>query len=290
MNKRMSEDIWDVDFDITKSMMDRRIRICTLHFGWQHAVRVILERGTPFHKLKIAEVGCGTGTTSLTFCLLGTSVTLLDFNQCALKNARDIYKLYDCKAELVLADCMDTPVDELRGKFDFVVSSGLAEHFSGIDREACIRYHRLLLKDGGIAYIGVPNTLSLFYQWVRSFRKLTGTWELEIEIPFSPKELKFLAKKVGFNEAYIIGNAPLGKDLIDYSRGFGSAVKQLFPAYVQERLQTQRERKKIQSYILDDMRRYCQDMVDAISRGYFKRPRSLLVNTFSAGLILFAFN
>jgi len=288
----MSEDIWDVDFDITKSksMMDRRIRICTLHFGWQHAVRVILEKGTPFHKLKIAEVGCGTGTTSLTFCLLGASVTLLDFNQRVLKNAGAIYKLYDCKAELVLADCMDTPVDELRGKFDLVVSSGLAEHFIGDDRERCILYHKLLLKNGGFAYIDVPNKLSPFYQCVKTFKKLTGTWNLEIEVPFTPRELKTLAIKVGFKNACVIGSAPLKKDLIDYSRGFGSAVKELFPSPVLEMLRARKEKATTRSDARDDMRLYCRDMVTAISRGYFKRPRSLLVNTFSAGLILFAFN
>jgi SAM-dependent methyltransferase len=290
MNKRMSENIWDVDFDITKLMMDRRIRICTLHFGWQHAIRVILGKGTPFHKLKIAEVGCGTGTTSLAFCLLGTSVTLLDFNQRVLKNARDIYKLYDCKAELVLADCMDTPVDELRGKFDFVVSSGLAEHFIGDDRERCILYHKLLLKNGGFAYIDVPNKLSPFYQWIKEFRKLTGTWNLEIEVPFTPRELKTLAIKIGFKNACVIGSAPLQTDFIDYSRGFGSAVKELFPFTVQEMLRARKEKKMTRSDASDDMRQYCRDMVNAISRGYFKKPRSLLVNTFSAGLILFAFD
>jgi 2-polyprenyl-3-methyl-5-hydroxy-6-metoxy-1,4-benzoquinol methylase len=290
MNIRMSEGVWDVDFEISKSIMDRRIKNCTRHFGWQHAVRLMLDRGKPFHNLKIAEVGCGTGTTSLTFGLLGASVTLLDFNRRVLKKAQDIHNLYNCGTELIHSDCMTTPMAKLRGKFDFVISSGLAEHFMGADREECIRYHRLLLKDGGIAYIGVPNTLSPFYQWVKTFKKLTGTWNLEVEIPFTRRELKKLAVTVGFKEAYVIGNAPLTKDLIDYSRGFGSAVKQLFPVYVQERLQAQKARKKMQSYIPGDMRRYCQDMVTAINQGYFKRPRSPLINTFSAGIILFAFN
>jgi len=289
-NKRMSENVWDIDFDLSKQTMDRRIRTCTRHFGWQHAIRIILERNVAFKALKIAEIGCGTGTTALTFGLLGASITLLDFNRRVLEKTRDIYDLYDCTAELIQADCMEAPIGELRGKFDFVISSGLAEHFIGADREECIRYHRLLLKDGGIAYIGVPNTLSPFYQWVKTFKKMTGTWNLEVEIPFTRRELKKLAVTVGFEEAYVIGNAPLTKDLIDYSRGFGSAVKQLFPVSLQEWLHTKRDDDKAQVHVPNNMRQYCHDMLDAISRGYFKRPRSPLVNTFSAGIILFAFN
>jgi SAM-dependent methyltransferase len=290
MHKRISETEWNPRGALSRDAMGKRIHACINRFGWQHAVRLIIELGTPFRALKIAEIGCGTGTTSLTFGLLGASITLLDFNRRVLKRTQDIYNIYDCEAELIRADCMETPMVELRGKFDFVISSGLAEHFMGADREVCIRYHRLLLKKGGFAYIEVPNKLSPFYEWVKTFKKLTGTWELEIEVPFSSKELKFLAKKVGFKEAYVIGNAPLAKDLIDYSRGFGSAVKQLFPAPLQEWLQAQKVRKKIQSYRTDDMRRYCQDMVAAISRGGYKKTRSPFVNNFSAGLILFAFN
>lgn len=290
MNKRMPQDVWDIDFDISKSTMDRRIWICTHHFGWQHAVRLILDRKIPFNLLRIAEVGCGTGTTSLTFGLLGTSVTLVDFNQRILEKALDIYKFYDCEAELILSDCMDTPVDALRGKFDLVISSGLAEHFVGEDRKKCIRYHRLLLKEGAFAYIGVPNKLSPFYQWTKEFMKLTGMWNLEIEVPFTKQELKDIAEKVGFKEAYVIGNAPLKKDLIDYSRWFGSTVKELFPSSVLERLRAQKEIKTTRSDGTDDMRRYCQSIVTAIKGNNVKRPHSSIVNTFSAGLILFAFN
>jgi len=290
MSKRMSNVCWDVDCDISKSTMDRRIKNCTRHFGWQHAVELILERKVSFTALRIAELGCGTGTTALTFGLLGASVTLIDFNRRVLEKARDLYSLYGCDAELIQADCMKHHIAHLAERFDFIISSGLAEHFIGDDRTKCIRYHRVLLKKGGVAYIGVPNKLSPFYQWVRSFRKVTGTWNLEIEIPFTPKELKEAAIRSGFKESYVIGNALLRNDLIDYSRGFGSAVKQLLSAQVQERLQIHKETKKIQSYSTEDMRHYCKDMVAAVDLGYFKRPNFSLVNTFSAGIILFAFN
>jgi SAM-dependent methyltransferase len=290
MNKRMSRHVWNVDLDIPRSLMDKRIKNCMHKLGWQHAIRLILEREIPFSALKIAEVGCGTGTTALTFSLLGASVTLLDYNRQVLDKSCDLYTLYNCTAEFVQADCMNVPSEKLRGKFDVVISSGLAEHFIGDDREECIRYHRLLLKKGGFAYIGVPNKLSPFYQWVKGFRKLTGSWKLEIELPFTKQELKNFAAKVGFTEAYVIGNAPLKKDLIDYSLGFGAAVKELFPSSLQERLRLLKKRETTCLTSVDDLRRYCQDIVSSIRRGFFRGHRSPLTNTLSAGLILFAFN
>ena len=46
----------------------------------------------PYGDLKVAEVGCGTGTFSLTLALLGASVTLIDFNAKVLENAKSNLK------------------------------------------------------------------------------------------------------------------------------------------------------------------------------------------------------
>lgn len=290
MNKRMSQNVWEPDLEISKEIMDRRIITRTNFLGWQHTVRLILEREIPFNTLKVAEVGCGTGTLSLLFSLMGAFITLIDFNQKVLDKAKDIYSLYGCEAEFIKADCMQPPPDDLKGKFDLVISSGLAEHFIGKDRVRCIRYHRLLLKKGGFVCIGVPNKYSPFYQWIRLFRKFTGTWELAIEVPFSANELRLLARKAGFKEAYVIGNAPLTKDLLDYSLGFGSAVKQLLPIALQEKLKSKKREKKVQPEISCDIKRYCNDIVNLIRQDFFKRPLSPFVNNFSAGIYLFAFN
>lgn len=291
MGKRMSEDIWESNLDISKEIMDRRLRNCISNFlSWQHTIRLILERRVSFNTLKIAEVGCGSGTLSLTFAIMGASVTLLDYNQRVLEKAKEIYKLYGCSSEIVKADCMETPIADLIGKFDLVISSGLAEHFIGVDREKCIEYHRHLLKKDGFACIGVPNKFSPFYQWIRLFKKLTGTWELEIEVPFSPGELKCIAKKVGFRKAYVIGNMTLMRDLKDYTLGFGSAVKQLLPNILKAKLKAlKNEERKGKSYSDHDIKRYLNDMAEMKKRNISKSSSSL-VNNLSAGIYLFAFN
>jgi cyclopropane fatty-acyl-phospholipid synthase-like methyltransferase len=94
--------------------------------------------------LKIAEVGCGTGTFALTFALLGASVTLIDSNEEALKNAEKIYKMYGCTTQCVKANVLDSPPDNLRKSFDVAISGGLAEHFIGKNLASCISFHRRL--------------------------------------------------------------------------------------------------------------------------------------------------
>ncbi len=290
MAQSMSDGVWESESYLSRAIMDRRIRVCTGFLSWQHIVRIILEKKIPVNCLKIAEVGCGTGTLSLTFGLMGASVTLIDFNQTVLEKAKKIYDLYNCVAEFVKADCLELPTYNLREKFDLVISSGLAEHFIDGDRDRCLRYHKYLLNLNGFACIGVPNALSPFYQFVRKFKKLTGTWEIDIEIPYTPGELRVRAERIGFMEVYVIGNAPLKKDVIDYLRGFGAAIKALFPAYVRKRLVLSKEIKNDQFNDIDDMRNYCQDIVHSINQGFLKRPHSPLIDHLSAGIYLFAFN
>ena len=292
--KQLDETAWDPqNSDITKSVMDERIKMCTSYLGWQHTVRLIKKMGIPFNKLKIAEVGCGTGTFSLTLGLLGASVTLIDFNQKVLERAKKIYSFYDCKTELIKANCLDIPPGELAGAFDLVVSGGLAEHFIGKDRVKCIEYHKLLLKDGGVAFIGVPNRFSPFYQWIRFFRKVTGTWEIDIEIPFSYIELTRLAKEIGSDNFYVIGNAPLRRDLADYSRGFMSAVIDIFPDVFGRTIRKWNSDKiaykKLSSSAQEDMNKYCMDKAEEVNNKINDKPLHVLTDRFSAGVILFSF-
>ncbi|MBI5213368.1 MAG: class I SAM-dependent methyltransferase [Nitrospirae bacterium] len=294
MSKRMEESAWDLEhFDITKSEMNERIKMCSSYLGWKHTIRLITDKEIPFNKLKVAEVGCGTGTFSLILGLLGASITLIDFNQKVLEGAKKIYNLYDCKAEFIKADCLDVPPKEITGTFDLVISGGLAEHFIGEDREQCIRYHKLLLKDGGFAFIGVPNRFSPFYQGIRLFRKLSGTWSFDVEVPFSNMELKRIAKIVGFKEAYVIGNAPLRRDFLVYSRGFVSALVDIFPKGFSRKIRTWKTNIKVQkglsSHTSEDMRKYCLDEAESIKQNIHNELPHILTNRFSAGLILFAF-
>lgn len=273
----------------SKDIVDQRILSVISYRGWQYTVKLIHDLQIPFSQLKIAEVGCGTGTFALTFALLGASVTLIDSNEKALKNAEKIYKMYGCTAQCVKANVLDSPPDNLRKSFDVAISGGLAEHFIGKNRARCISFHRMLLGKGGFAHIGVPNSLSPFYWLVRSFRQLTGTWRISLEVPYSNSELKEIATTVGFTGYFVLGNAPLSKDCKVYTRGLISAITDTLPSALQRRLRYWK--KKTEKRRLDIRRPDCTGQIESlVDKAKSTYKHNLLSDRFSAGIILFGFN
>lgn len=288
---------WDPEgYTHTVQTVGQRIKTCISYRGWQHVMSLIDKMDCAIDELKVAEVGCGTGTMSLTLALLGADVVLFDFNDKVLENTRRIYELYDCKAQFIKASCLEAPPEELTESFDIVISGGLAEHFRGSDRETCIAYHKLLLKKEGIAYIGVPNRFSPFYHWVRSLRKLTGTWKISVEIPFSDRELKRTAGKIGFSDSYVIGSAPLRKDFITYSLGVAAALKEVLPKSIREFIDEMKNASsnKIETKSVDSSGRnlIINELHKMRSAGRENEVYPLtasMTNKFSSGLILFGF-
>lgn len=293
-NHKTHEEIWEPDeAELSAALMIRRIRVVTASRVWRHGARFLAQRNVPANQLRLAEVGCGTGTYSLTLGLLGASVTLIDFNERVLERAKRIYGDFGCAARWVRADCLDPVPADLEGKFDLVISGGLAEHFTGAYRERCFSYHRLLLREGGMAIIGVPNRWSPFYQWIRVFRAWTGTWGLDVEIPYSNIELKRLAKKAGFREYYVIGGASLWEDFWVYSRGFISAIADLCPRGLSEKAREWKTGIENRSSSPSDPRayalEYCRDRWDWVRQEARDEPHSALSDWLSAGIGLVGF-
>lgn len=226
--------IWDPSGAISPGHAASRVDQMLARRGWRRVMKLILERKGAVSGLEVGELGCGTGTSSLVLALAGASVTLIDANDKVLEAARTLFASFGVPARFVRADLSAPVPDELRSAFDLVTSGGVAEHFTGDYRIACIRYHRELLRDGGIAVIGVPNRLSPFYRGVRAFRELTGTWELDIEAPFTNPELMSLAKQAGFKEGVVVGSESLARDAAVYGRGMVSAVVELLPAAIRD--------------------------------------------------------
>lgn len=287
---------WDPSLEeTTKEIMDQRILSIISNRGWQNTVRIIKQKGIPFEKLKIAEIGCGTGTFSLTFCLMGASVTLIDNNQKVLENTKRIYGFYDCEAKFLKTNCLEDPPEDFRSAYDFAASYGLAEHFLSKNREKCIMYHKNLLKKGGFACIGVPNSFSPFYRCNRLIRELTGTWRISLEIPFSCAELNNLAKKSAFNRFYIIGSLPLSKDFLVYSRGFVSVIVEMLPGLMRRNLRGFKTKvsKSIHrtqnTYSRQYLSKYLLSKAQEVDCNLEKKPLDIMTDRFSSGLILFGF-
>jgi SAM-dependent methyltransferase len=272
---------------IDHKMMESRIKTACSALGWLHTIHYLNESKVPFNQLKVAEVGCGSGTFALTLRILGADVTLIDSDERALDVARRSYYLYGFEPRFLKADVLMAPPSSLLGTFDLVSSSGLAEHFSGTQRNTCLAFHRDLLKKGGVARVSVPNRFSPWYGLHRGIRELIGTWHLDIEIPFSYGELKKIAKAVGFSRYEIIGNYPLIQDAADYSKACLSALARQIPL-VRKRLDA---RKVILACQTKPVTTPIADVVQTCSekaREMHLTPSFLkLRDKFSAGLVFF---
>jgi SAM-dependent methyltransferase len=290
-----SKELWNPDKTLlNKDYMDERIRALASHRGFQHTLEIIRKSGISCDKLKIAEVGCGTGTFSLGLSLLGASATLIDFNEKVLDQTKKIFNFYGCSGSFIQGDCLTVPNDNLLGKFDLVISGGLAEHFEGINRVHCIAYHKLLLKAGGFAYIGVPNKFSPFYQMIKGFRKITGTWKIDIEIPYSNLALTSIAKELNFRKYYVIGNDPISKDAVVYALGLISAMIDILPTDMRRNFRKWKSDSQSsllrKSQKLETRRGAFKELYELNENRHNKISRSAVTDHFSAGLILFAFN
>jgi SAM-dependent methyltransferase len=272
-------------------MMNTRIFSAISTHGWQRTMVHLLNTGIPFSNMEFAEVGCGTGTFALILNLLGAKTTLIDYDEKAIEVAKKTFALYNRKAEFIIADVLKPVPSNLIKRFHCVVSGGLAEHFSGEARKTCIKFHKDMVRKNGFVRIGVPNRLSPFYQMVRNFRVLTGTWELDIEIPFTPGELKRIATFLDFKTIEVVGNHPLKRDLKDYGIGMGAAVLMVLPS-----LRKFVKRRSIQPVAFENQKDSSLDIfsriddVMQVARNNADRPyRYALKDTFSAGIILHGF-
>jgi hypothetical protein len=157
----------------------------------------------------------------------------------------------------------------------------------------CIAYHRALLLPGGMTMIGVPNRLSPFYQLIRVFRTVTGTWKLDVEIPFTAWELGRLAANAGFKEVQVFGTASLFKDLRVYSRGFISSIADLLPAKMVEGVRSIKAEKENKVPLSEPSGEYAARRCrEELGRILEKKNSSLvpgITDSFSSGLLLTGF-
>ena len=294
MDEKTQKEIWNpAGGDMTKEGMDLRIKAAVSQRGWREVVRIFEKRGIPVSALKVAEVGSGSGTMALTFGLMGASVTLIDFNEKALERSRNIYEMYGCAARFLGKDCLEDPPAELINTFDLVMSIGLMEHFSGNNRKRGMEYHRLLAKKGGIVFLIVPNRRNLFYWLIRGIRTLTGTWTIDVEIPFSSSELIKAARETGFADAYVIGYTGLWRDLVDNICGSGYAILDSLPkrqiALLKGLKARMEKRPLLRTQTNEKIRAYCEQMAKAVQRRASSGAISRIAGAYCSMLTLIAF-
>lgn len=173
---------------------------------WQRIETRVRAAFGGFDQLRVIELGAGAGTNAGLMAQRGAQVTILDYSERALAQARAFFQANDVQADFVLANALDLP-PALREKFDLALSFGLAEHFSGADRVQIFRSHLDALHKGGIAFVSVPNAFNVPYRAFKWVAETTGRWKLGIEIPFTHRELERICAQLDVTDYAFFGDS-----------------------------------------------------------------------------------
>ena len=173
---------------------------------WQRLERIIQNNFVSFTGLKVIEIGAGAGTNAALMAKRGAQVTVLDYSDKALQAGRKFFARNGLAAEFIKQDALSLPMD-LLDKYDISMSFGLAEHFTGVDRININKAHFDVLKQGGMAFISVPNKCNPPYRIFKFIAENVGFWHVGEEYPYSRKEFKEIGRQIGISEYSFFGDS-----------------------------------------------------------------------------------
>lgn len=176
---------------------------------WKLIEDAVLHRYGSLEAKEVLEVGAGMGTNCLCMAIRGARPSLLDIEPMAFQRAKELFVLFDATPRLIQRDILSPPGPAWANCFDVVMSFGLAEHFTGSERELCIRRHFDWAKPGGLVITSVPNwssfivrfdtyLLSLARRWRWGWQRFSKrkSFDWDIEIPFTRRELEEMGSKM----------------------------------------------------------------------------------------------
>ena len=112
--------------------------------------------------LRVLDIGCGTGSSSVALAEQGAQVTAIDIDPGALQVARDRCRIYGLEANLSLMNANAIAAFGANA-FDLVVFSGSLEHMTNAERLAGLKGAWEILPAGGLlSVVDAPNRLWYF--------------------------------------------------------------------------------------------------------------------------------
>ncbi len=126
----------------------------------------------------ILEAGCGAGEQSLALAATGRyRVTLLDFAENALRQARRRFEQAGLQADFILADAFQPGGPG----YDLVFNAGVLEHYN-LDQQAAL-LRGMASRSRGYVLTLVPNHRNYWYWLWRVQKAAAGRWPFGKEIP-----------------------------------------------------------------------------------------------------------
>lgn len=176
---------------------DARLARELQHPRWGGIVDRLTSTFGSIRGLRTVELGSGRGDVSVLLARCGADVTLLDYSDRALSQARRRFDRLGLRATYARAD-LTQGLHDYAARFDVAASYGVIEHFRGRMRTRVVRAHHDVLRPGGLAVISVPNAACLPYRLWKAYLDLRGWWPYGMEQPYTRRELTRRAVRAGF--------------------------------------------------------------------------------------------
>lgn len=154
---------------------------------WLDAVR-------PLKGLRVLEIGCGTGASTVALAEQGAQVTGIDIDEDALQTARDRCAAYQLQCELKAANIAEFRLD---APYDLVIFFACLEHMTIAERLVALKQiWAQLAPSAMLAVVGTPNRMWFFDDHTSRMRFFN----------WLPDELAFhyakFSPRQGFNDRY----------------------------------------------------------------------------------------
>jgi len=132
----------------------------------------------------LLEIGCARSQWLPYFVQqFGFKVYGLDYSAIGCRQEQQILEKAGVEGAVICAD-MFTPPSAMLGKFDIVISFGVAEHFE--NTAVCIHAFAKFLKPGGMLITSIPNMTGL----IGFIQKLVNRPIYDIHVPLSTDDLE----------------------------------------------------------------------------------------------------
>lgn len=128
----------------------------------------------PLSEAKILEIGCGTGSTTITLAEQSANLTSIDIDENHIKVARKRCELYDLSVSFFVMNA--NQIHDLNETFDFIIFSACLEHMTYEERIETIKSAWSILNKGSyLVVVDTPNRLHYydghssmlpFYHWL----------------------------------------------------------------------------------------------------------------------------
>jgi S-adenosylmethionine-dependent methyltransferase len=204
-NSEKTEDSSDVQ-QLTAQMEVRLQNHRTRVIPWLNSLRLL--KG-----LKILEIGCGNGTSTVALAEQGALVTAVDIEQGLLSDAQERCRAYGVSATFHLMNATEVAASLGDQQYDIILFFAVLEHMTYSERLTAIRQTYDMLSPGGLwCIIGTPNRLHFFdshtallpfFYWLPD----------ELAIQYAP-----LSPRAEFGERFSQAGSPSEAQKLEFAR------------------------------------------------------------------------